>query len=724
MKIFRRFVAIALCWLTLAAQLRADILFAHTPAATLYVRVRTSATASVAVALTEGTSNGVGFYSVTNAALVSGGLSSSGTYPYKIFVGTPSTSANDTLVGTGTLYWTGSADLPASANTTYHLGTAYQTPYVAGVPVMHNLMQSRVWYVDDTDGAGDTGTREAPFDTFADAHTAASPGDTIFILAGTYSTAISCTKQGIRICGEGNTTIVSVANGSASAAAITLDDGNTLENLTVTATSDGDAVNIAGEVDCTVRRCVITGVRYGINANTTTRAQIERNTVLANGVGIKCTQAVSPKIWHNDLTLTGTYATENAAIDCKNNVHTEIIGCYIASIRSVANSVALEGVQLGSLSDNQVLMKDCYISVTNTDATETAAVSGITTAAPDHVQATLENVTAIVSNTGSGATYALDLDSDTNSLSRVRLKNCHIPSIREKTAGVQVFHDTELNVPAFASHKAMFDGTGYAGGTIKLQSDVRQFGGTNGTFASGRAEVNTTHLAGTSQTARDIGASVLLSPGTGSGQVSLSSGLVSIATGGITSASFASGAINNAALNSDARIGVDWSRISNPTTTLALTGTTIDLIDNALDAGAVAATGATEIGAASAAAGGTVAAFLIDQDHIFRFDTPTQTTAPNIITEVAGTPAVLIGMDFTEPMPANASIQSITSVTVVDVASVTEPTITTSALSPNKKSVYVTTNATSATAATHTFKITILTTDSQTFIRYGRLELQ
>jgi hypothetical protein len=107
------------------------------------------------------------------------------------------------------------------------------------------------------------------------------------------------------------------------------------------------------------------------------------------------------------------------------------------------------------------------------------------------------------------------------------------------------------------------------------------------------AEVNTTHVAGTAQTARDLGASVLLSSGTGTGQVSLSSGVVasnvttwsgtavpasdtagypkvtikdgtgtgeldtasgkvSIATGGIAAASFAAGAVDAAALAADA----------------------------------------------------------------------------------------------------------------------------------------------------------------------------
>lgn len=61
-------------------------------------------------------------------------------------------------------------------------------------------------------------------------------------------------------------------------------------------------------------------------------------------------------------------------------------------------------------------------------------------------------------------------------------------------------------------------------------SDVTHFGGSAGTFASGRPEVNASHLGGTSQTGRDIGASVLLSPGTGTGQISLSSGTVTVGT--------------------------------------------------------------------------------------------------------------------------------------------------------------------------------------------------
>ena len=52
-----------------------------------------------------------------------------------------------------------------------------------------------------------------------------------------------------------------------------------------------------------------------------------------------------------------------------------------------------------------------------------------------------------------------------------------------------------------------FDGTGYAGGTAKLTVDAVKIGGT-------------------SQTGRDLGASVLISPGTGAGQLDVSSGVI------------------------------------------------------------------------------------------------------------------------------------------------------------------------------------------------------
>lgn len=66
-------------------------------------------------------------------------------------------------------------------------------------------------------------------------------------------------------------------------------------------------------------------------------------------------------------------------------------------------------------------------------------------------------------------------------------------------------------------------------------------------LGSDRFDVNVTHVADTAQTARDIGASVLLSNGTGAGQVKLASGYVAMT----------------------------WADIGSPTTVVNLSGTTV-----------------------------------------------------------------------------------------------------------------------------------------------------
>lgn len=127
--------------------------------------------------------------------------------------------------------------------------------------------------------------------------------------------------------------------------------------------------------------------------------------------------------------------------------------------------------------------------------------------------------------------------------------------------------------------------------------------------------------------------------------------------------------------------------------------------------------------AATAASGSAVSPFNVDKDHTWRFDSPSQTTAPNIIVEIIGF-AAQVRMDFTEPMPASVSIQSITTTSVADVGGATEPTISSSAISADKKKVDLTLATASATAGTYTFSVKIVTTDSQTFVRKGRLTLQ
>lgn len=125
--------------------------------------------------------------------------------------------------------------------------------------------------------------------------------------------------------------------------------------------------------------------------------------------------------------------------------------------------------------------------------------------------------------------------------------------------------------------------------------NVEQFGGTTGTFAAGRPEVNTSHVAGTTQTANDIGADVdaiLVDTGTTlDGRIPaalvagrMDSSVGAMATGVIAAASFGAGAINAAAIATGAidadAIALDAANeILGAISGTADSGTTTTLVD-------------------------------------------------------------------------------------------------------------------------------------------------
>lgn len=124
-----------------------------------------------------------------------------------------------------------------------------------------------------------------------------------------------------------------------------------------------------------------------------------------------------------------------------------------------------------------------------------------------------------------------------------------------------------------------------------IRVNVTAFGGTAGTFSSGRPEVNTSHVAGTSQTGRDLGASVLLSPGTGTGQISLSSGAVTAGTvSDKTGYALSSGGVQaiwdtlTSALSTVGSIGKLLVDNINATIGSRATQTSVDTVDTVVDA--------------------------------------------------------------------------------------------------------------------------------------------
>lgn len=121
---------------------------------------------------------------------------------------------------------------------------------------------------------------------------------------------------------------------------------------------------------------------------------------------------------------------------------------------------------------------------------------------------------------------------------------------------------------------------------------------------------------------------------------------------------------------------------------------------------------------------GTISPLRIASDHIWQFNNRNTITASNTITEAVGSDNVKLTMDFSGTIPQLASIEGIASVTVADISGETEPTITSSAKTTDQKKVDIIFSAASATDATYTVSVAITTTDSQTFVRRGRLALQ
>lgn len=149
-----RYLRVFAAWLMLSVAVAADILHIDSPGLTLYGRVRTSDTASVAVALTEGTSGAVGYYRVTDANLLSSGLNTAGTYTFKVFQGaTPSTTANDPLRGYGFLHWNGTTEvvLPNNALTSDMTAASYVAELTTAVAAVSpfNAAQNHTWRFDN-----------------------------------------------------------------------------------------------------------------------------------------------------------------------------------------------------------------------------------------------------------------------------------------------------------------------------------------------------------------------------------------------------------------------------------------------------------------------------------------------------------------------------------------------------------------------------------------------
>lgn len=217
--------------------------------------------------------------------------------------------------------------------------------------------------------------------------------------------------------------------------------------------------------------------------------------------------------------------------------------------------------------DSQEILLGTFVDDTDGKTPET----GLTIANTD-IKLWKEGASSEVSKNSGGATHVAGgrfhavLDStDTNTLGKLEI-NVHVP-------GALPVRREFLVVPAM-----VYD-------SVVLGSD--------------RFDVNVTHIADTAQTGRDIGASVLLSPGTGTGQVSLSGGKIAatiasgdIANGAIASSTFASGALDAVWSTSSRTLSAFGHKVqlasSQPDYAPAQAGDAMKLTDDEREAVAVA----------------------------------------------------------------------------------------------------------------------------------------
>jgi hypothetical protein len=210
------------------------------------------------------------------------------------------------------------------------------------------------------------------------------------------------------------------------------------------------------------------------------------------------------------------------------------------------------------------------------DASTTQSTSGVTLT-PDFDSVTGLNHFAV--DTSSDGTFYSAGSFFGNSAERGRGRFCrdqrsrshvHARATALKPATVDVARGRRFRPADATTVKLGPSGSGTAQTARDIGTSVFVFSTGTGRLAQQRrADANTVKLNNTSQTARDIGASVLLSSGTGTGQVSLSSGAIKTQTNTKT----------NTALNNFEFVMVDSSGV--PATGLTVTAT------RSIDGGAV-----------------------------------------------------------------------------------------------------------------------------------------
>jgi len=195
---------------------------------------------------------------------------------------------------------------------------------------------------------------------------------------------------------------------------------------------------------------------------------------------------------------------------------------------------------------------------------------------------------------------------------------------------------TTINANLGTTQPVNFTGTG---ASALAKSDMVDIAGAAVSTSTAQIGVNTVNLGGTAQTGRDIGASVLLSSGTGTGQIKIASGYVA----------------------------PNWGDVGNPTTTVNLSGTTIKAVTDAVT---ISAAAVWDYLTSSIVTAGSIGKLIVDNlnatitSRMATYSQPTGFLAATFPTTVASTTNITAGTITTVSGNVNGNVAgSVASVT-------------------------------------------------------------
>lgn len=541
----------------------------------------------------------------------------------------------------------------------------------------------QTWYVDGTSGNDSNAglLRGSAFLTFSQANSVAKFGDTIRVLSGTYSGAKTLSAHGITVVAESGVTFT-----HNSGATLTI-SGNycTIKSLTSTSTHATTGWGIACNLTTgtSILGCTVTGTLDGIYASGSIGLLVDEGTYTTGTYdGINVVNAINVRLRNSKFNTSGAFAgAGQCAAIYMSQTQGVIESCTLSAVKSSTNSnpiAAIRSTHSLPLTGQQgaVSVIHCELRSTASNASHTGGVYGIICEGDDGSQIGVYGGVIRLSN--AAATTTRDADASNVASSRVRLFGTDCD--RTRFAGDVMLDSSSPDWARVYNPTTTVGLTNTTVGTVTtITEDIQA--------TMPDVLVSTTIATLASQTSFTLTA--------GSADNDAYNGGFAVFTDQVTSTQKAFNIV------SDYTGSTKTVTLLNAPAFAIATGDTVAIFANPNSA--------------------ILSATNVDRDHTWNFDSPTQITAPNTLSELIGFIG-LLAMDFSEPMPARSSIGSISSASFANISG-TEPTVTSSSVSLDKKRANILIDATAATANTYTLSVTIVTTDSQTFVRKGRLTI-